>query len=324
MCLLLFINCNGDDSVKVGADDTNCFIVAPNTTLNFPVTQAYSSKTGAMLRVRDTYSGTFAAAVVWDDAGVISGTPSVSGSGNSAVVTVKTTGSVGNAVVKIYKSTDTGKTAVWSYHIWVTDYDPNLNTWTNNGFMFMDRNLGATEAGLTAAARGLHYQWGRKYPFPTTGTVSTIYEINISTIVYSIQNPDKFITGSDWMYDRDDALWGHGTTKSVYDPCPSGWRVPVNSDKSSRTSPWYGVSSHVFEEGTGMNWGTNALFPAGGGRDNNSGSLDFVGDYGDYWTASPSGSNNSDALAMGFDNGFFSVSYRLGRAYGLSVRCVLE
>jgi hypothetical protein len=74
---------------------------------------------------------------------------------------------------------------VWSYHIWVTGYDPKASDATypnpynrnNNGkrFVFMDRNLGAKEEGQTYLDNdannnaGLYYQWGRKDPFPSTG-----------------------------------------------------------------------------------------------------------------------------------------------------------
>jgi hypothetical protein len=86
-------------NIAVTDGNTNCFMVAPNATLNFAVTQAYSS--GSTLRVGGTYTGEFGVAVVWNDASVVSGTPSVSGSGNNALVTVKTTGNLGNAVVKV-------------------------------------------------------------------------------------------------------------------------------------------------------------------------------------------------------------------------------
>ena len=54
----------------------------------------------------------------------------------------------------------------------------------------------------------------------------------------AIKNPTQFIEADDW-FGNDDALWGdpngRGLTtygwsgeKSVYDPCPEGYRVPNN------------------------------------------------------------------------------------------------
>jgi hypothetical protein len=316
--------------VVFGDGGVNCFIVPPNATLTFAVTQAYTTKTGTTLRVDNaTYTGSLGAAVVWSDAAVINSV-SVSGTGNKSQVIVKTTGVTGNAVVKIYKGSD-ATAIVWSYHIWVTDYDPTAKTWTNNGFTFMDRNLGATTAGLTVAARGLFYQWGRKDPFPRTGTVTTVATSSSNgTVAYSIKNPATFITAAsspyDWHYaSRDNTLLGHGTTKSVYDPCPLGWRVPVNSNMSSAKSPWYGVSAQSFTSGTGVNWGTNALYPAAGCRDYSAGALYEVGRNGGYRSASPysSSSGSTSSLFFSYD-GSLNVDGNHYRADGFSVRCVKE
>lgn len=90
---------------------------------------------------------------------------------------------MGNAVIGIR----IGGAVRWSWHIWVTRYDPDaelvaygkIYTWDNDGdgikdYTFMDRNLGATidkaviekTAADSLAACGLMYQWGRKDPFP--------------------------------------------------------------------------------------------------------------------------------------------------------------
>jgi hypothetical protein len=323
------VTLNGE-TIVFGDGGVNCFIVPPNATLTFAVTQAYTTKTGTTLRVDNaTYTGSLSAAVVWSDAAVVN-TATVSGTGNKSQVSVKTTGVAGNAVVKIYKGSD-ATAIVWSYHIWVTDYDPAAKTWTNNGFTFMDRNLGATEAGLTVAAYGLYYQWVRKDPFPTTGTVTTVATSSSNgTVAYSIKNPDTFITTKatpdDWLYAaRDNTLWGHGTTKSVYDPCPLGWRVPVNSNMSTATSPWYGVSAQEFDDGTGTNWGTNSLWPAASWRDYNKGEFNGMAGYEGYnWSASPGSSSSNYASFLSFYFDFVDVFDYSYRAFGFPVRCVKE
>jgi hypothetical protein len=337
----------GGISTKVGDGMTNCYIVAPDAELTFPVSRAYThdgSKFSTTLHTGGTYIDGFAADVVWADAAVINGTPSVSGSGNSATVTVKTNASVsGNAVVKIYKSSDTTKTPVWSYHIWVTDYtgaETYTNTYTYSSkqyeFIFMDRNLGATKAGLTVAARGLFYQWGRKDPFPATDAVSAgswskAATSNVNgTVENTIKNPGVFYTASsapyDWHYaSRNNELWGHSGSKTIYDPCPSGWRVPVNSNMLSDTSPWAGFTKD--NGGTwnsGYSWGANAAYPVTGYRVYNGGGLLNVGNYGYYWIASPSSSTSYNATHLNFRNGSVIDNYTHLRANGCTVRCVKE
>ncbi len=78
----------------------------------------------------------------------------------------------------------------------------------------------------------------------------------------SANNPTSLLvedTGEDWLYKVGGIFterWGHADTKSVFDPCPEGWRVPdfsflnhvslrnnyslTNQDTEARgTSPWY-------------------------------------------------------------------------------------
>lgn len=72
----------------------------------------------------------------------------------------------GNAVVALYQ----GNKIIWSWHIWVTDYEPDGSgkTFTYGDNEFMDRNFGAVSADILDRSKtfGLMYQWGRKDPFP--------------------------------------------------------------------------------------------------------------------------------------------------------------
>ena len=128
---------------------------------------------------------------------------------------------------------------LWSWHIWVVDLDPSVtyNTY-NNGTVMMDRNLGATSVQSNAdagdySAFGLYYQWGRKDPFAYLGSVvpeGTIkaysYNSVYNSIDYATQHPTEVYDAVDWNY--DESLWN--ITKTIYDPCPAGWRVPEKED----------------------------------------------------------------------------------------------
>ena len=192
----------------------------------------------------------------------------------------------GNAVIAAYNSSDK---IVWSWHIWISDYIPkglegeidadtrdfaieNARASTYEGTVhtyggrswieptgafyncvIMDRNLGATRAGIQTnlinAVRtfGLLYQGRRKDPFFSTadGTkseVNTIYDGTGKTIEggiskdkdtscsldNTIQNPLTFYTK--FNTSTYTASWGGDGAKTIHDPCPKGWRVPSNTD----------------------------------------------------------------------------------------------
>jgi hypothetical protein len=322
----------------------NCYLVVPSSNVLIPVTRAIT--VGGM-----DASVNATVITLWDDNSVINGSPRLTGYGASRTIKVNASSRQGNAVIAL--KDDTGAIR-WSWHIWVTDYDPDnggatyTNTYNtnNNGklFVFMDRNLGATKASLGyGLGTGLFYQWGRKDPFPatlnpgetqlgggsfTTAATSSLY----GEVEYTIKHPNVFITSdNDWLYAaRDNTLWGHSVNhskpKTIYDPCPSGWRVPVNSGSLFDTNPWYGFTKEnaTSSFNSGYSWGTYALYPAAGHRDNGSGTLYYTGKEGSHWSASPYSSSSYYASYLVFNS--FNAGgggYRY-RAYGFSVRCTQE
>ena len=312
-------------SVPAASTDgmSNCYIVPPGATITFPVTRAY---TGGVLD--SDYNGTFTVARQWYSGSAV--TYSVSGSGRNAYIKVKAPSTKGNALIALKQ----GGVTVWSYHIWVTDM-ALTNTWTPNygstatKKTFMDRNLGATENTLSVNSRGLFYQWGRKDPFPKEETL-TGFSIAASGRVSmgtTIKNPGAFNPyGGDWNSTRNDNLWNStSNTKTIYDPCPLGWRVPPSG--ANEASPWYGIttSTGTWTSGSsttpaGWTWGSSS-WPAAGCRDNGSGALDVVGSYGRYWSATPS---SNLAYYLYFISGSMGPSNYSYRAYGFPVRCVVE
>lgn len=161
----------------------------------------------------------------------------------------------GNALLGAY---DANGTLLWSWHLWVTDYDPDAEggTVTFNNYAMMTRNLGALEQNNATAdsilnSFGLFYQWGRKDPFigsssytASSGSSATMYDGSNSrvymtveassaatgTLDYATQHPLCYITGvsesqNDWLWGaRSNTLWS-SDSKTVNDPCPYGWRV---------------------------------------------------------------------------------------------------
>ena len=257
----------------------------------------------------------------------------------------------GNAVIA---AKDADGNILWSWHIWLTD-QPQGQVYYNNAGTMMDRNLGAISATPgDVGALGLLYQWGRKDPLlgassissdieaKSTGTWPSAVSSNSTkgTIEYATAYPTTFIqcnsSNSDWYYTgsstTDNTRWTTSTaTKSIYDPCPSGWRVPDGGEDGI----WSKALGSSFKDALlydstneGMNFSgkfgsdQTIWYPASGCRNGYDSWLAYVGNYGIYWSASP-GSDYAYSLDFFYDGDVYPVS-GYDRANGYSVRCVKE
>ena len=258
----------------------------------------------------------------------------------------------GNAVIA---AKDASGNILWSWHIWLTD-EPEGQEYYNYAGTMMDRNLGATSATPSdGGALGLLYQWGRKDPFLGSSSIgsyvrakSTItwpsaVKSNSSngTIEYATAHPTTFITyndsNDDWYYtgseSTDNTRWTTSEiTKSIYDPCPSGWRVPDGGNygvwsKSLGSSSYFDDPSLYDSPNIGFNFSgkfgsASTIWYPVSGYYNLSGYLSEVEYYGGYyWSASP---NQNKAYCGSFYGGHVYPSKYSYRAYGYSVRCVRE
>lgn len=137
------------------------------------------------------------------------------------------TGNEGNAVIA---AIDVNDNIIWSWHIWVTD-DPAEQMYnTNEGktFIVMDRNLGSISAVMGENGGSLYYQWGRKDPF-RLNEMYELVKINSDPFLYvtdAISAPTTHPTGGDyWVLNHSPQFWSK-SVKTIYDPCPVGWKVP--------------------------------------------------------------------------------------------------
>ncbi len=188
-----------------------------------------------------------------------------------------------------------------------------------------------------------------------------------NNLQYAIENPMTFITAPatpyDWYphnedatrSDQNDKLWGDdgdasdGYGKSIYDPCPAGWRVPingawhglVNTTDTDYAFPWvaaqYGRFGDVASGGwnvTGWTWAdpaqtpggkaTLGYYPADGYRSYDTGALNYVGMSGHRWLSAMYVPSPSDASYFYIGAGNLYPSYVAGRSYAFPVRCVTE
>lgn len=295
----------------------------------------------------------------------------------------------GNAVVAV---ADAAGAVLWSWHLWVTDYNPAESLYTTEAnasgttWSFMDRNLGATsmEKGTFDKNAGLIYQWGRKDPFPSAVSYTVqnydysyeadgepaVYDIDgnelpkvsskaaaYGSVALGIANPDVFYkvvsvnTGkqdedgsdiyenvprsSDWSDTSDDDAWGGvSMKKSVYDPCPAGYKVPVCDADGNTPYAWM-----VYKE---MEWDTTYYgammngqwFPTIGTRVYASGGLNYpeANPYSGMWIGTAGKANaDLDTYPTLYGQYMFIINgkrtFKVNkdcRSQGLNVRCVAE
>ena len=259
----------------------------------------------------------------------------------------------GNAVIA---AKDASGKILWSWHIWLTD-QPEGQEYYNNAGTMMDRNLGATSATPgDVGSLGLYYQWGRKDPFLGSSSISssTLAKSTITwpsavasssatgTVDYVISNPTTFVISSssseyDWHYaSRDNTLWTTSDkTKSIYDPCPAGWRVPDGESNGvwsiASGMPSY-FSNYPYDSANeGMNFSGMfghayvVWYPLAGVRSGGNYGLYSVGDESVYWSASLSAYQDCYVGILGLScSGHIEPSGSGNRAHGCSVRCVME
>lgn len=232
---------------------SNCYIVSEPGAYSFDATVIGNGEFGlvpnAGFHTDNVNIAPSAVELLWEDVpGLVQSVYCVNGRAGFYC-----SGKEGNAVLA---AKDASGNIIWSWHIWATDkpmeqvYENSLGT-----FMVQDRNLGATRADRGNGdewkeGKGVLYQWGRKDPI-----VEGCYTLNDTSweqfsINESIQKPTVLPFANSnwdwWMTPDNDNLWS-SVQKTIYDPCPMGYKVPhkdiwngfVNEDGSLNVSGRY-------------------------------------------------------------------------------------
>ena len=189
-------------------------------------------------------------------------------------------------------------------------------------------------------------------PATTSGTGATPQDKSID---YAVKHPTTFITRIntttyDWLNapaitNQRDNLWGNPNktaktpnpeqgAKSIYDPCPVGWRVApqdtwtmfsetgINTSTSGEfnVSGGFNIGWNFYYEGTAT--GSTVYYPATGYRLYSTGALSAVGTLGFAWSSSSYAAGNLYAGHLRFSSGHVYPLHGDSRALGFSVRCV--
>lgn len=250
-----------------------------------------------------------------------------------------TTGKRGSVVIGAFDSTDK---LLWSWHIWCTEEPASMVY--EDGTQFMDRFLGATAARAKDGNKtwGMHYQWGRKDPF-FSGTEDEV-ELNVpfrTTGEQTLVNPSygmewRFVPercdmetsiaspmtmyayDMHWLDDGESVITLWGESKSDYDPCPEGYRVPLVSEVQALKKLKYdGSSGYDYVNGTSKAW-----WPGWGLRDDMG--IYVLGEVCFMWTASII-ENTRMAYRVAANRNVFVDTQGMGdKSMGQGIRCVVE
>lgn len=187
------------------ADLPNCYMVKPGESVTFPVLKAFKVwRDIAYINNGNLRNdGELGVTLIWQDHMSLISSVSLNANDEQreqSTVTVQTGELEGNALVSVTMGGD----KVWSYHIWVTNFDPEAHIVgvDNNDdgvddYEFMDRNLGALSSDVNnPLSIGMYYQGCNNEPyagftdkFPTDGTSITsipLYDIDNNPVTYTV------------------------------------------------------------------------------------------------------------------------------------------
>lgn len=283
-----------ENATDISGKQANCFVITAPGAYKFPAVKGNSHTAagnvyGAEI-VWETYNNaeevtanSVIEAVDYEDNWIYFKTPDVLTPGNALIAALDASGAI-----------------IWSWHIWIpATAIEEVGSYSVDAKYLMDRNLGALKAAVAGnsvidiTSIGLYYQWGRKDPFvgpreilegeypskaKVAGVERTAEKIQIS-LAESIAQPTLFARGlyvdgkqvnPDWCSDQNGEYWGDSGDKSVYDPCPAGYRIP----KRDKNKLLWADSMSDYEFSTDYYWfkvGDPAVvFPAVGWIDGGS------------------------------------------------------
>lgn len=326
---------------KVSGEYSHDFVDYKDSVITTPYIETMSgTASGAELSMADTN-------------GVFSDTTIVRGNGcryiRFKVNSIPTTGA--NGVISVL---DSNGIVMWSWHIWVwaDDLTPvEITNKTGVKYKILPVNLATKKSTTAGKMYNWLYQWGRHVPMlPPNDYNSTTNATNYgvktftvssgaaSTYGEGIQNPQMYYTSTsapyNWfgttsyynLWDANCVSTGNSdnnVVKTVYDPCPPGFKVPNgNIFTYFSTTNVVGSFSNGWKFKRNSSDTTGVFFPASGYRGRSSGLLAYVGSKGYVWLSSANSQDHANFLY--FTSSYVSTQYYYNRANTMPVRPVQE
>lgn len=238
----------------------------------------------------------------------------------------------------------------------------------SSGAAFMDRNLGAMSESLTERGLYYQWGRKDPFIYPANATSATTpkttynlegytFEVrgNIGsdyttllpgyTIDWATAHPTTVMvrpfkkTGciDSWLLVTNPNLWGNATSgsiastkskKSIYDPCPPGWKVP---DRAAWDTSAFKCCDYKLQYGMNLYYNSSnaktAFYTYNGYLNGENGQWLYqsLSSAAYVWTNEPYLTpDNDSSYCLKIANNTFSVSATLGQQYGAAVRCVRE
>ena len=146
--------------------------------------------------------------------------------------------------------------------------------------------------------------------------------LNLLYITYNTKNFDWHFSA--WR-NRDKTRWQ--SSKTIYDPCPPGWRVPDGGPygvwkKAGFSNLSYDSSIEGIVCGDGIS-SPSTWYPAAGYRDRREGSLQCTNRMGQYWSVSH-GEYGECFMDFSINSVGSATMGGGGKASARSVRCIRE
>jgi uncharacterized protein (TIGR02145 family)/prepilin-type N-terminal cleavage/methylation domain-containing protein len=214
------------------------------------------------------------------------------------------------------------------YTIIVPDHLPYMTVIGEDGFEWLDRNLGATKVASGIAdtdSYGYLFQWGRgldghqktTYSGGQSGTTSTLSSSDNPGHALFIKNPNPNYDWRSPISPNQSNLWAGTTINNI---CPSGFHVPTTAEWTHLALDAGITTANCGGASACLTTAANSFLhlPSASLRDYSSGSLLYQGSRGYYWSSGVSGTNGSSLYFLA------AVVYPANaniRAYGFTVRC---
>ena len=326
-----------EDLGKMGT--ANCYVVTKPGTFKFNAVKGNSSEPISAVTAEVLWE-------TWNNAETVTpGSVIASAALQNGYVVFSTPESLrpGNAVIA---ARDAAGEIAWSWHIWVPAIGIFVDHYGIYGAAMMDRNLGALVPATIATPApvesfGLTYQWGRKDPFVGPERINTSKNATVAGTAHSTAQGDEtrislaksilqpvllgHAKNGDWVLPSDPNLWQDGK-KTMYDPCPPGYRVPACDKTQYLHSPDLSLAPGWTDEAAKY-WfalgNPRAVFPLAGYRDDYApDGLTHAYDRALVWTATSS--SDEKAYYVNVRTGSAHALSEAPKSRGGSVRCVAE
>lgn len=184
-----------------------------------------------------------------------------------------------------------------------------------NGTMWLDRNLGASQAAESAAdtsAFGDLYQWGRSAD-GHQNRQSPNAEGPSNQLVPGGNFLTKITPEFNWYNGTNkDGLW-QGVT-GVNNPCPTTWRIPTLEELHAEMQSW------ASDDAAGAFASGLKITPTG--RRGQNGTITENGTIGYYWTSKAT--ENADTSYYARIDSFSAITGSGNRVQGMAVRCIKD